>query len=167
MESLIVSLSTLSVSHQLHQVPRIWNDEETVWEHTEEAIGLTFQYEDIIRKYWGNPDRIRAILRVHDVPELLTGDMDPRFTCPKLKNTIETWAMSLLIGNESDRQLWHEYVLWETIDAQFAKAFDKLQFLKKLESTPWVDEYWKAMWYYRKYFELFPELLAIVDNPHF
>lgn len=167
MESRFLSASSLQVSKQLHQIPRVWNQKESVWVHTEEAIQLATQHGEIVRKYGWNPDRVRAILRVHDIPELLTEDKDPRYTCPHLKHTTEEWAMSLLIGNESDRQLWYEYSTWESIDAQFAKAFDKLQFLRELENIPWISEYRNAMELYRKYFEPFSELLKIVDNPRF
>lgn len=58
--------------------------------------------------------------------------MDPRYTDPQSKSQLEEWAMTRLITDTTDRELWYEYSLGETLDAQFAKAFDKLQFLNEL-----------------------------------
>lgn len=58
--------------------------------------------------------------------------MDPRFTNPSTKFYLEEWAMRSLISNQNDQDLWYEYSSGETLDAQFAKAFDKLQFLNEL-----------------------------------
>ncbi len=107
------------------------------------------------------------LLEVHDIPEILTEDTDPRYTDAHVKHIREEWAMILLISNPDDREAWYEYAAGESIDAQFAKAFDKMQFLLKLQEIGWENEYSGAMRNYRKYFLPFPELLQIVDNPVF
>ena len=59
--------------------------------------------------------------------------MDPRYIHPNMKFSFEEWAMMRLISNQADRDIWYEYTTGETLDAQFAKAFDKLQFLENLK----------------------------------
>lgn len=104
---------------------------------------------------------------VHDIPEILTGDIDPRYMNSNKKNSLEEWAMTNLISNPNDRDLWYEYAFGETINSKFAKAFDKLQFLNNLIRLSEETEYWNAMKKYRVHFEPFPELLQIVDKPLF
>mgnify|MGYP003472766816 FL=1 len=162
-----ISVATIKVIEQLKNVPRVWNKEENVWVHTEGTIELAKKYRDIIAIYGWSLSRIIDLLRVHDLPELLTGDMDPRFTNPHSKFQLEEWAMINLISDQNERNLWYEYSSGETLDAQFAKAFDKLQFLNELIKLWDHKEYNWALKHYRKYFIPFPELLDIIDNPTF
>ena len=71
------------------------------------------------------------------------------------------------LSDQNERNLWYEYSSGETLDAQFAKAFDKLQFLNELIKLWDHKEYNWALKHYRKYFIPFPELLDIIDNPTF
>lgn len=170
----IPSFATHAVASLLNDVPRVWTtiepfqkETESVWTHTTETIALTKKYDYIIEKYWWDIAHIINLLLVHDIPEILTGDMDPRKIKSNKKNPLENWAMTNLISNPNDRDLWYEYSSWETLDAQFAKAFDKMQFLLKLQTIWWESEYPWALENYRKYFLPFTELLQIVDNPIF
>lgn len=162
-----ISSATQKVAEQLKGVPRVWNNEENVWVHTEGTIELAKKYREIIAMYGWSFSRIIDLLQVHDIPEILTGDMDPRFTNPNTKFYLEEWAMTSLVSDPNDRDLWYEYSSGESIDAQFAKAFDKMQFLLKLQTIWWESEYPWALANYRKYFLPFTELLQIVDNPIF
>ncbi len=162
-----ISDATRMVATQLDAVPRVWNDNESVWVHTEETILLAKKYREIIKTYGWSLPRIISLLQVHDIPEILTGDMDPRFTNPNTKFYLEEWAMTSLVSDPNDRDLWYEYSSGESIDAQFAKAFDKLQFLNELIKLWDINEYNWALKHYRLYFEPFPELLKIVDSPKF
>lgn len=162
-----ISVATQKVTEQLKGIPRVWNNEENVWIHTEGTIELAKKYREIIEIYGWSLSRIIDLLQVHDIPEILTGDMDPRFTNPSTKFYLEEWAMRSLISNQNDQDLWYEYSSGETLDAQFAKAFDKLQFLNELIKLWDHKEYNWALKHYRKYFIPFPELLDIIDNPTF
>lgn len=162
-----ISKATLKVAEQLKDVPRIWNSEETVWTHTEGTIELAKKYREIIALYGWSLSWVIDLLKLHDIPEILTGDMDPRFTNPNSKYYLEEWAMTSLISNQNDRSLWYEYSLGESLNAQFAKAFDKLQFLNELIKRWDKKEYYWALGHYRKYFIPFPELLMIIDTPIF
>lgn len=162
-----ISGATRMVATQLDAVPRVWNDKESVWVHTEETILLAKKYWEIIKTYGWSLPRIISLLQVHDIPEILTGDMDPRFTNAQSKFQLEELALTYLISNPNDRDLWYEYSSGDSLDAQFAKAFDKLQFLNELIKLWNSDEYNWALKHYRLYFEPFPELLKIVDNPKF
>lgn len=156
--------STIRVSEELDTVPRIWNPHESVGEHTREAIALVDAYIEVVRKYGWNPESIKRLLKIHDIPEILTGDVDPRYSLAHIKHTTEEWAMSLLVSNTRDRDAWHEYAAGETLDAQFAKMFDKLQFLNELiQHKEHYHEYPTAFENYRKHFEPFPEFLEIAQ----
>lgn len=167
------SESILALEKFLSDVQRVWTkdpeiqEEESVLDHTRESIELARKYSHIIEQYGWNPLRVVHLLEVHDIPEILTGDTDPRRIDAHVKHVREEWAMTLLISNPSDREAWQEYAEGESIDAQFAKAFDKMQFLLKLQKIGWRSEYPWAMRNYRKYFLPFPELLEIVDHPIF
>lgn len=162
-----ISKATLKVAEQLKYVPRVWNNEESVWTHTEGTIELAKKYREIIALYGWSLSWVIDLLKLHDIPEILTGDMDPRFTNPNSKYYLEEWAMTSLISNQNDRSLWYEYSLGESLNAQFAKAFDKLQFLNELIKRWDKKEYYWALGHYRKYFIPFPELLRIIDTPIF
>jgi 5'-deoxynucleotidase YfbR-like HD superfamily hydrolase len=162
-----ISEATLKVAEQLKDVPRVWNNEETVWTHTEGTIELAKKYKEIIALYGWSLSWVIDLLKLHDIPEILTGDMDPRFTNPNTKFYLEEWAMTSLISNQNDRSLWYEYSLGGSLEAQFAKAFDKLQFLNELIKRWDKKEYYWALGHYRKYFIPFPELLKIIDTPIF
>jgi 5'-deoxynucleotidase YfbR-like HD superfamily hydrolase len=162
-----ISEATLKVAEQLKDVPRVWNNEETVWTHTEGTIELAKKYKEIIAPYGWSLSWVIDLLKLHDIPEILTGDMDPRFTNPNTKFYLEEWAMTSLISNQNDRSLWYEYSLGGSLEAQFAKAFDKLQFLNELIKRWDKKEYYWALGHYRKYFIPFPELLKIIDTPIF
>lgn len=162
-----ISAATRMVATQLDAVPRVWNNKETVWVHTEETILLAKKYREIIKTYGWSLPRIIDLLQVHDIPEILTGDMDPRKIKSNKKYPLEDWAMTNLISNPNDRDLWYEYSSGDSLDAQFAKAFDKLQFLNELIKLWDINEYNWALKNYRLYFEPFPELLKIVDSPKF
>lgn len=170
----IPSIATQAVAKLLNYVPRVWTTEEpfqkekeNVWIHTTETIALIKEYANLIKKYWWDMAHIINLLIVHDIPEILTGDMDPRLIDPNTKFYLEEWAMTNLISNPNDRDLWYEYAFGETIDSKFAKVFDKLQFLNNLIRLWEETEYWNAMKKYRVHFEPFPELLQIVDKPTF
>lgn len=168
-----ISQSFAVLKQYLSKIQRVWTKnpeitaKESVLEHTQESIALVKKFSDIIKKYGWNPLRIIHLLEVHDIPEILTGDTDPRGTDAHIKHTREEWAMILLISDSEDRDAWYEYAAGESIDAQFAKAFDKMQFLLKLQAIGWKSEYPWALRNYRKYFLPFPELLEIVENPLF
>lgn len=162
-----ISDATRRVAEQIKNIPRVWNNEENVWIHTEGTIELAKKYRKIIKTYGWSISRVIDLLFVHDIPEILTGDMDPRFTDPNTKFYLEEWAMTSLISNQNDRDLWYEYSSGETLDTQFAKAFDKLQFLNELKKLWDTDEYQWAFNFHRKFFDPFPELLAIINSSSF
>lgn len=162
-----ISRATLRVAIQLKDVPRIWNNEENVWAHTEGTIELAKKYSEIIKAHGWSLSRIIDLLQVHDIPEIITGDTDPRYIEASTKYKNEEEAMLTLIIDKNDRELWYEYSSGKTLDAQFAKAFDKLQFLNELIKLWDFKEYNWALKHYRKYFIPFPELLNIIDNPIF
>jgi 5'-deoxynucleotidase YfbR-like HD superfamily hydrolase len=77
-------------------------------------------------------EKLRTLLAIHDICEVLTGDIDPR-SCPKgTKYRYEEWAMSLLVTNPIDRDYWYEYSEGESLESRVAKMLDKLQFLLKM-----------------------------------
>jgi hypothetical protein len=46
-----ISSATQKVAEQLKDVPRVWNNEENVWVHTEGTIELAKKYREIIAMY--------------------------------------------------------------------------------------------------------------------
>ena len=161
--------SVTLLNNSLPLVSRIWTKslpwKESVAEHTMWALILVDQYKKLIEDLWWNPARIQAMLRIHDLPEILTWDIDPRSIAEHTKYYFEEWAMTLLIQNEKDRDLWYEYSQWETLDAQIAKMIDKLQFIEKMLHL-WHTDKARSAYYinYRKYFLPFPPFQRYLEK---
>ena len=156
-----LSNNTIQVLNELNHVPRVWTTflkwQESVGEHTNECIALVDQWEKEVKDLWWDPTRMKTLLKVHDICEILTWYIDPRYIHAGKKYWHEEWAIGLLMWNISDREAWYEYSLGESLDSQIAKMLDKLQFLTKMLALWYFNETKNAyQCYYKVYFEKFP-----------